>query len=138
MASTFASIDLPVSPDRVWRLIGGFDSLPDWLPFVTSSELGEGGRVRRLVTGQGDTIVERLETFDDQARTYSYSIVEGPFPVSAYHSTLAVHPADEGECCHVEWSGTFTPDGAGEEEVVALFNRIYTDGLDALKRALGV
>ncbi|KOQ38438.1 SRPBCC family protein, partial [Achromobacter xylosoxidans] len=41
MAQASASITLPATPDRVWQLIGGFDSLPDWLPYIPSSELSE-------------------------------------------------------------------------------------------------
>lgn len=48
MASTTAYIDVPHSPDHVWQLIGGFGSLPDWLPYIPHSELSEGGRVRSL------------------------------------------------------------------------------------------
>ncbi len=46
MAQAAASVDLPVPADRVWALIGGFGSLPDWLPYIPRSELSEGGRVR--------------------------------------------------------------------------------------------
>ena len=44
MAQASASITLAATPDRVWQLIGGFDSLPDWLPYIPRSELSEGGR----------------------------------------------------------------------------------------------
>ncbi|MEV5548533.1 SRPBCC family protein, partial [Streptomyces sp. NPDC052309] len=33
MASTSVSRLVPASPDKVWNLIGGFDALPDWLPY---------------------------------------------------------------------------------------------------------
>jgi hypothetical protein len=42
MASAAAAIDIPATPNTVWQLIGGFGSLPDWLPYIPSSELGEG------------------------------------------------------------------------------------------------
>ncbi|WP_329034456.1 SRPBCC family protein [Streptomyces sp. NBC_00178] len=135
MATTSVSVRIPVPPDRVWKLIGGFGSLPDWLPYIPGSELGEGGRVRSLTDQDGGVIVERLETFDDEARTYSYSILSAPFPVTAYLSTLTVH-ADSGPgTSRVEWSGTFTPDGVDEAEAVGLFRGIYSDGLAALQSA---
>jgi hypothetical protein len=31
VAQIEASIDIPVSADEIWQLIGGFGSLPDWL-----------------------------------------------------------------------------------------------------------
>ncbi|MGW3634309.1 SRPBCC family protein [Streptomyces sp. NPDC005122] len=136
MATTTASLDMPASPDRVWRLIGGFDSLPDWLPYIPTSELGDGGRVRSLTNEEGGVIVERLEAFDHKARTYSYSILQAPFPVTAYLSTLTVHETGRPDRTRVEWSGSFTPDGVSDDEAVALFHGIYTDGLAALKRTL--
>lgn len=53
MAQAAASIDIPVSPNEVWQLIGGFNSLPDWLPNIPKSQLSEGGRVRHLATLSG-------------------------------------------------------------------------------------
>ena len=137
MATTAAHLDVPVAPDRVWQLIGGFDSLPDWLPYIPVSTLSEGGRVRSLTNEDGGVIVERLEAFDNKARSYSYSILSAPFPVTDYLSTLTVHgvPGEGGS--RVEWSGSFTPVGVTDDEAVALFQGIYADGLDALKQALG-
>ncbi|MEU6665986.1 SRPBCC family protein [Streptomyces sp. NPDC046727] len=137
MATTTATIDLPRSADAVWELIGGFGSLPDWLPYIPGSELSEGGRVRRLTTEDGGTVVERLQSFDHAARSYSYAIEQAPFPVTGYRSTLTVHdvPAAPGTC-RVEWSGTFTPAGISDRDAEDLFHGIYTDGLAALARTL--
>ncbi|WP_392675448.1 SRPBCC family protein [Streptomyces sp. LN785] len=136
MATTSASIEVPVSADRVWELIGGFDSLPDWLPYITVSTLSDGGRVRTLTNEDGGTIVERLEAFSSRERSYSYSIARAPFPVTGYLSTLTVHETPGAGVTRVEWSGTFTPDGVSEAEAVELFRGIYTDGLSALKQSL--
>jgi hypothetical protein len=136
MAQANASITVPVSPDIVWQLIGGFNSLPDWLPYVLSTELSEGGRVRRLANPNGDVIVERLEAFDNRARSYTYSILEAPFPVTEYRSTLCVDEVGDGRSSQVRWSGEFTPDGVGDEEASRLFEGIYRDGLQALAALL--
>ncbi|MEI5995761.1 SRPBCC family protein [Paraburkholderia bengalensis] len=137
MAQANASIRIPVSPDEVWQLIGGFDSLPDWLPYIPSSELSEGGRVRRLATPTGDVIVERLEAFDNRARSYTYSILEAPFSVTGYRSTLQVRESDEAGASLVHWSGEFTPNGVSDEEASRLFEGIYRDGLRALAASFG-
>ncbi|MEV7909732.1 SRPBCC family protein [Streptomyces griseus] len=136
MTSTTASTELPVPADRVWQLIGGFDALPDWLPYIPTSELSEGGRVRTLVNEEGGVIVERLEAFDNAARSYSYSILRAPFPVTDYLSTIAVREGSTPGRARVEWSGTFTPDGIGDDEAAALFHGIYADGLAALTQSL--
>src|SRR5262249_31789472 len=106
--------------------------LPDWMPFIKKSETTEGGRVRHLADSNGETIVERLEKFDNAARSYSYSIVQAPLPVSDYLSTISVHQkAGESGCC-VEWSGTFIAKGVSEGEASKLFQGIFEDGLKSL------
>jgi hypothetical protein len=132
MAQASAKIDIAASPDQVWQLIDGFGSLPDWLPLFPKSELSEGGRVRRLANPGGDTLVERLEAFDNAARSYSYSILQAPLPVTDYLSTLRVQETDGGKGSRVEWSGQFTPNGVSDREASRLVQGIYQDGLEAL------
>ena len=131
MATASAFIDIPASADQVWQLIGGFDTLPDWLPFIPKSELSEGGRVRSLQTADGAVVVERLEAFDNAGKTYSYSIVQAPFPATEYLATIKVEAQGEGS--RVTWSGRFMPVGVSEAEVEALFAGIYQGGLEALR-----
>ncbi|VVM41094.1 hypothetical protein PS662_00293 [Pseudomonas fluorescens] len=131
MATASAFIDIPASTEEVWQLIGGFNSLPNWLPIITHSELSEGGRVRSLQTADGAAVVERLQTFDDAAKTYSYTIVQAPFPATDYLAMIRVEA--QGDGARVTWSGEFAPVGVSEEEVVALFGGIYQGGLEALR-----
>ncbi|KVC69294.1 SRPBCC family protein [Burkholderia stagnalis] len=133
MAQAQASIQVSASADTVWQLIGGFGSLPDWLSYIPSSELSEGGRVRSLANPDGDAIVERLVAFDDAARSYTYAILEAPFPIVDYRSTLRVRGNGENAAT-VEWSGTFTPNGATDDEAIRLFRGIYEDGLAELAK----
>jgi hypothetical protein len=132
MASASASIHIPVRVEKVWALVGGFHSLAQWLPMIASSESLDDGQVRQLTTTDGGIIIERLQSFDNIGRTYSYSIDQGPFPVSDYLSTLKVS-ADGDHGTLVEWSGVFTPDGVSEEEAEAIFREVYSGGLAAMK-----
>ncbi|SEP67462.1 Polyketide cyclase / dehydrase and lipid transport [Pseudomonas sp. NFACC02] len=132
MATASASVRIPVSADTVWALVGGFLSLPDWLPFIAQSVSDEGGRIRHLTTEDGAKISERLETYDNQARTYSYSITEGPLPVTGYLATLKVR-ADGERAAVVQWSSIFTANGVSDAEAEALIQGVYDSGLEALK-----
>ena len=131
MATASAFIDIPATTDQVWQLIGGFNSLPDWLPFIPKSELSEGGRVRSLQTADGAVVVERLEAFDNAGKTYSYSILQAPFPATDYLATIRVEA--QGQGARVTWSGRFTPVGVSNKEVEDLFAGIYQGGLEALR-----
>ncbi|MFJ2989635.1 SRPBCC family protein [Collimonas sp. NPDC087041] len=136
MASTSASIEIAATAERVWQLIGGFNSLPDWLPYIPGSELSEGGRLRSLKTPDGEVIIERLESFSKRDRSYSYSIIQAPFPATQYLSTLQVRELAGGQASLVVWSGSFIPVGVSDEEISGLFHGIYRDGLLALKQRL--
>ncbi|MEV7569245.1 SRPBCC family protein [Streptomyces tanashiensis] len=137
MASTSVSRVVPASPQKVWDLIGGFGSLPDWLPYIPESTPLEGGRVRRLKNPDGQVIIERLVSFNEAERQYSYAILQAPFPVDGYVSTLRVHKVPgHDDLAEVQWSGRFTPDHTTEDEAVDLFTGIYREGLDALHRTL--
>ena len=133
MATTTVSIEIPASVGQVWQLMGGFDSLPDWLPFIPKSVVSEGGRVRTLTTSDGGTVIERLEAFDNRQRSYSYSIIQAPVPVVDYLSTIAVVATADSNITRVEWSGSFTPVNVSDADAEALFSGIYRDGLQALK-----
>lgn len=134
MANTTVSIEIPASAETVWQLMGGFDALPDWLPFIPESVSSEGGRVRSLTTSDGGTVIERLEAFDNRQRSYSYSIMKAPFPVVDYLSTITVHETADSNVSRVEWYGEFTPVNVSDAEAQALFSGIYRDGLEALKK----
>lgn len=135
MAHTAISIKISALPDQVWQLIGGFDALPDWLPYIPNSKVSEGGRVRHLANPDGDTIIERLEAFNHKERYYTYSIMKAPFPVTDYLSTIQVKEDAGGRSSMVEWSGSFTPAGVSDQEAIDLFHGIYKDGLTALQQA---
>ncbi|MFE6871395.1 SRPBCC family protein [Kitasatospora sp. NPDC057692] len=137
MASTSVSRVVPATPEKVWALIGGFDALPDWLPYIPESTASEGGRVRSLKNPDGEAIVERLVDFNETERHYSYAILRAPFPVDGYVSTIRVHTVPgRDDLAEVQWSGRFNPKGATEQEAVDLFHGIYADGLDALHQTL--
>lgn len=136
MAHTTTTIKISASPDQVWKLIGGFNSLPHWLPSISSSELSEGGRMRHLADVDGDNIVERLGVFNDKDRYYTYSIIKAQFPVTDYQATIRVRETADSKTSLVEWSGSFTPVGISDEEAINLFHGMYEDGLKALGQAL--
>ncbi|MGU3467231.1 SRPBCC family protein [Methylobacterium sp. C33D] len=134
MATASASVEIPAPASEVWRLIGGFGSLPDWLPYIPESELHEGGRVRHLANPDGGLIVERLMAFDETGRSYSYHILQSPFPQQGYLSTLRVRETGDGQRSRVEWFGDFQPVGVSDAEIAKLFQGIYEEGLAALRK----
>lgn len=135
MAKVSMSTNLNVSADQVWKMIGGFNALPDWHPAVEKSELTQEGQTRTLSLAGGGSIVEKLEKVDNGARTYTYSIVDSPLPVSNYTATIKV--SGEGGNSTIEWSSEFDADGAPEEAAMSAIADIYQAGFDNLKKMYG-
>jgi uncharacterized protein YndB with AHSA1/START domain len=122
--------------DEVWRLVGGWDALPEWHPAVESSATEDGGRKRRLKLADGAEITEQLETFEGEAQSYTYSIVASSLPLTDYRSTITVRR--EGEMSTIEWSTTFKPLGVPETELAEELEAFYKLGFDNLRKLLRV
>jgi hypothetical protein len=121
------------SADEIWALIGDFHGLHKWIPGVEPSESIDDGKRRKLAMGPNH-IIEGLA--EQGERSYTYTIDEGPLPLTNYRSTLSVEDAGEGKAV-VNWVGTFDPvEGATEESAVQIVNMIYDGGLAGLQKTL--
>lgn len=138
MAKVSVSVTLAAPAARVWDFIGGFHALAEWCSSIKSSAPEQGGRVRRLKTTDGAVIAERLQSFSEAERQYSYTMVSGPIPVSNYRSTLRVLGASDAPDCTVEWSSEFDAVAAIEEAMVDVFQHLYQSAFADLKRIMGI
>ena len=128
------TVEIKAGPDQVWTAIGDFCGIAQWHPVLAGCEMAEtdGMRVRTLTTKDGAKLIEPLENWDDAGRSYTYRIQESPLPVQNYVSTIKV--TSEGETSTVEWSGSFEPKGASEDEAKGVISGIYKAGLEALQK----
>jgi carbon monoxide dehydrogenase subunit G len=139
MPKPYASAVLPVSADRVWEYIRDFGNLADWHPGIASGEMEDGagdqvGRVRRLAGPGGEEFRERLVALDDAARSYTYEMIGGPFPMRFYRATLRVAPVTDTGHAFVEWEGDFDADEKDEATLSQTFARgVFATGLTALQ-----
>jgi len=135
----YSSLVLPAAVDVVWPLVRPFDGLPVWHPVIADSSLTEGaegqvGAVRRLVTADGGVVVERLLTLDDADHTFTYTILESPFPVRRYVSTLRLAPVTATGETFAEWSAEFDSEAEVEQEMVKTFaDGVFATGLAGLR-----
>ena len=138
MARAQVIATVKASAPRVWELVGDFGGVAKWLPGVAESRVeGSGlGMVRRLRLANGATQVERLEQMNDAQRWYSYSIIEGPLPVTAVYATLRVLPAFGSASSTVEWWGAFAADGVPDTDVERLIRTIFEAGIQNLRHRL--
>ena len=118
------------SADAVWTKIGDFCGISKWHPAIEKCEMSADGKMRTLSLKGGGTIVEKLDKRDDAARSYSYSIVEGPLPVANYMSTISVAPAGAGST--ISWTGKYDAKGASDAEAKKTIDGVYQAGIDTL------
>lgn len=137
------SVELGSSADTVWSVVGNFNGLPEWHPWVEASVLEPAaGGVGRRVTNVGVTagrreLTERLVFFDSAAREYAYTIIAGPAPFTDYVGRFRVIPRG-AERCMFEFVGRFNPaPGKTETEAAERIRSFYEAGLANLPRLFG-
>lgn len=123
----------------VWRVMSDFGGLEPNELIASCAVEGDGvGAVRTIGLKGGGEIIERLESEDATSHTFSYAIINDcPLPVQNYVATVRISATGDSEA-KVDWSGTFTPNGAPEAEVVALIEGIYRGGIQRAREKLGV
>jgi hypothetical protein len=125
----------------VWNLISGFNSLPDYHASVPESRLGEGGGVRYLTIAEeagGGTVVEELVSFNNEAMSFSYKIIElidCPMPFRDYQAWVKLKSTGENSCM-LHWNSSFNVEGASLKEAENLAREIYRGCYDGITRVL--
>jgi hypothetical protein len=129
-------VEVAAPPDEVWQVIGDFCAIADWHPVIASCQIeaqGGGEILRILMTEDQGILREQLLQMDEGARSYTYSILESPLPVSGYVSTLGVLDGDAPDMATVVWASQFAAEGMSEQEASAVIAGIYEAGLQSLK-----
>jgi hypothetical protein len=129
MAKVQKSKAFEVSADDMWLRVGDFHRLQTWLPGIEKEEKVDDGKGRKLTLGNGMHMVEQL--LDEGEKQYTYTISEGPLPITNYVSTLRVRSAGDASCI-VEWESEFDPVGIPDDQAVAMVEAIYDAGLNGL------
>ncbi len=137
-AQVTETVETSAPPKAVWKVIGKFDAIMDWLPGVASSPATKGSKVGSVRTitlkAPGNpTVVETLTARG--GRSYSYTIDKVDpkvLPVTGYSSTISVTKTKGGST--VTWHGDFTPaGGATEAASEKAVSGLYRSGLDNIK-----
>lgn len=139
MGRCYNSAVIEAPCEKVWQAIRDFHDL-GWAPGVvtrvdTQGDLkGDQIGAKRILN---DAFHETLLTLDDDERTFSYSIDDGPEPVSKdsvsnYIGAVRVAPITDSDTTFIEWQSTYeSPD---DTAVGDFCNPIYVALLDALKQ----
>ncbi|MFE2378743.1 SRPBCC family protein [Streptomyces sp. NPDC059398] len=132
------SVVVPAPPAQVWALIGDFAALGDWVPGVPGPRIeeredpNEPGAVRVFTVDGKDVAHERLLVHDADRRSYTYTVLDLPLPVTGYQATLTARQHPDGS--EVVWSAVY--DGADElvpQVEAGIGDTVFASGLTALK-----
>lgn len=139
MGTIQTTIEINAPVDKVWETISDFHDMSYASGVITDvRKVGDAGGkevgARRVLN---DAFHETLTEFDENSHSFSYSIDDGPEPisresVSKYIGTVRVLPAGNGAI--VEWGSTF--ESTKDNEVADFCNPIYGALLNALKESL--
>ncbi len=137
-AEVTETVDTTASPKTVWKLVGAFDGIVNWLPGVVSSPADKGNKVGSVRTltlkAPGDpTVVETLTAHKGHSYSYKIDKVDPKvLPVTGYTSTISVTKTPTGST--VTWHGDFTPAGGADEAAAdKAVSGLYRSGLDNIK-----
>ncbi len=131
MANVTVADRLNASADKVWDLVGRFDSVGKWLPGVKAVRM-KSPKIRELSLDGGGEITEQLLGENPTLRSYTYSIIGG-MPVSGHVSTIMV--VEEGpNASTISWVCTFSTKDAPEDEVRKSIADFYRAGVASLKK----
>jgi hypothetical protein len=140
MGSTHQAIEIRASAEKVWQRIRGFHDM-SWAPNVITDVEAVGetpsdevGAIRVL----NGVFRETLLTLDDEDRAFTYSIDDGPPPVSKddvknYVGRVTVRQAEPGNGTVVEWSSTWQHN---DEPAHEFCHAIYVALLADMKKSL--
>ncbi len=125
---------------RVWAVIRGFGDILQWTDGLESCELeGSGvGAVRTVGLPGGLRIQERLESFDEEERSFSYAIIgKTPLPFRDYLARVQLREAGPARC-EITWEGSFDAKPGSEAASQTIVRGIYTGSIASLRKKLGV
>jgi hypothetical protein len=98
-------LDAPVG--AVWRLIRDFGDISAWAAGYRLVRVdGAGVGMIRHIDGTAGRFVERLETHDDGAHTFSYRLLESPLPATNFVGSVRLTPSGPARCL-IEWAAEF-------------------------------
>lgn len=143
MAKVYVSgiIDAPV--DAVWAVARDFNGHGVWHPLIAESHIEDDlpsdkvGCVRNFTVSDGGHLRERLLSFSDLERRFTYNIIVSPMPIENYVATFGVKPVTEGDKTFVEWMAEFDVSPADEGRIREQVGRnTFAAGIKALEAAV--
>lgn len=138
--SVSQSITIDASANALWKTIGNFVGLADWVIDVKKTEflskIRQGLGTARKITFADDSQVIEYAVGWKEKEYLSYVATSG-LPLDGYHATLAI--TQKGKSSQLTWSSFLVSDGTDKkqfEEFLTFMDSFYEKSLKNLKAML--
>ncbi len=125
--------ELPSNVNNVWQLLRDFGNIKAWATGNVVKIEGSGVGMIRHIEFDLDKVVERCEAHDDNDMTFTYRLLESPWPMSNYVATVILTSAGPEETL-IEWSSSYQAEPEQAEAVRNLIESTYRIGFIARLR----
>jgi carbon monoxide dehydrogenase subunit G len=127
------SLQLAVSPDQAWAVLGDLANVDRWIPGISHVELE--GFTRTCTMTNGVIQHEKITDYSAATHSYGYTIEGSPLPVRNNRGRFSIEQVDQGVL--IVWESAFEVfDPAQEQMVEQMWDGATTSVLEALKRVI--
>lgn len=124
--------------DTTWRRLGRFGGIAEWQSLVAGCHVEErpDGIYRVVVMHDGAAFTERLESYSQADRYFSYSILSGPLPVTDYLMRLHFSPVG-AERSRLVWTTWYSvPPGGDSTAMARSLEALFRNGIAGMASLL--
>ena len=125
--------EIPSEVTNVWQMISDFGDIKAWATGKVVKTEGLGIGMIRHIEFDSDIVVERCEAHDDAQMSFTYRLLESPWPMSNYVATVILTSAGPGKTL-IEWSSNYQASDEQAEAARNLIENTYRKGFIARLR----
>ena len=133
------SVDVHVSPQRVWRRLSEIGNLARWIvgikKCVITSKKRKGVGATRLITFQDGSMIEEQIVIWNSSNSFSYLVIGKNLPFRAYFATLSIQPLGKN-LTKITWSGYIGTNNVTKSkfnQTISKYDLLYKSSLPRLK-----
>ena len=125
--------ELPAGANNVWQLLRDFSNINAWATGKIVKTEGSGIGMIRHIAFDLDKVVERCEAHDETKMSFTYRLIESPWPMSNYVATVILTSISPSKTL-IEWSSVYEAEQDKADAVRNLIESTYSKGFIARLR----
>jgi hypothetical protein len=98
--------EIEADANSIWQLIRDFSEISAWGPGEVVKTEGLGVGMIRHINFNSEMLVERCEAHNDDQMSFSYRLLESPWPIADYVAIVVLTPEGPNKTL-IEWSSVY-------------------------------